>query len=81
MHSWRYRGLTSDKVHENSLDGWDSKHLIVILVTLREVLRETYVVPAQRKDRQQNVQRLRDELGSLGKSVSKENEELGNNAN
>ena len=61
--------ITSEKVHENSHDGWDAKHLRVILATIREVLRETYVVPALRKDRRENIRRMREELGNPRKGI------------
>ena len=54
--------VTSSKVHENSYDGWGSKHVRVILASIREVLHEIYVVPALGKDRRREVLRLRSEL-------------------
>lgn len=57
--------LTSTKVHENSYDGWEAKHLRVILASLSEVLHEIYVVPALRADRRQAVLALKDELSPL----------------
>ncbi len=54
--------VTSSKVHENSYDGWESKHLRIILASLSEVLHELYVVPAIREDRRQSVISLKGEL-------------------
>ena len=54
--------VTSSKVHENSYDGWESKHVRVILASLREVLHEIYVVPALRQDRRTEVLKLKSEL-------------------
>ncbi len=54
--------LTSTKVHENSYDGWEAKHLRVILAALSEALHEIYVVPALRADRRRAVLALKDEL-------------------
>lgn len=54
--------VTSSKVHENSYDGWESRHLRIILASLSEVLHELYVVPALRDDRRQSVLSLKDEL-------------------
>jgi hypothetical protein len=54
--------VTSTKVHENSYDGWEAKHLRVILVALGEVLHEIYVVPAKRDDRRKAVLALKHEL-------------------
>lgn len=58
--------VTSTKVHENSYDGWESKHLRVILASLAEILHELYVVPALREDRRKSIQALKQEL--LGKN-------------
>lgn len=44
--------VTSTKVHENSYDGWEAKHLRIILASLSEVLHEIYVVPASRRSSQ-----------------------------
>jgi len=54
--------VTSTKVHENSYDGWEAKHLRVILASLSEVLHEIYVVPALRADRRKEILALRDTL-------------------
>ena len=54
--------VTSSKVHENSYDGWEAKHLRIILAALAEVLHEIYVVPALREDRRKAVLALKDEL-------------------
>jgi hypothetical protein len=54
--------VTSTKVHEESYDGWESKHLRLILSALSEVLREIYVVPAVRDEKRQAILKLRDEV-------------------
>ena len=54
--------ITSSKVHENSYDGWEGKHLRVILATLSEVLHELYVLPALRKDRRNEIAAMKKEL-------------------
>lgn len=61
--------VTSSKVHENSYDGWESRHLRIILASLSEMLHELYVVPAIREDRRKSVLSLKDEL--LGRPVPK----------
>ena len=55
--------VTSTKVHENSYDRWEAKHLRIILAALSEVLHELYVLPAVRDDRRKAVLALRKELG------------------
>src|ERR1043165_3048986 len=61
--------VTSSKVHEEAYDGWEAKHLRLILSTLAEVLREIYVVPAVKDQKRRDILNLRDELlGSKEKS-------------
>lgn len=52
------KDMTSDKVHEQSWDQWDSKHLTLFLETLKAILHEIYVVPDERRSRLTNVQTL-----------------------
>ncbi|MGN6517598.1 MAG: hypothetical protein ACTHLR_17360 [Rhizomicrobium sp.] len=59
--------MTSTKVHEGSYDGWEAKHLRVILASLREILHEIYVVPAQKSDRRKAILELKEELIPSGK--------------
>ncbi len=47
--------VTSDKVHEASFDGWEGKHLRLILASLSEVLNEIFVVPAVREAKRQSI--------------------------
>ena len=54
--------VTSTKVHEESYDGWESKHLQLILNTLSEVLNELYVIPAIREEKRKAILELKDEL-------------------
>ena len=54
--------VTSSKVHENSYDGWNSRHLRLILASLREMLHEIYVVPALREDKRKSILKLKEEL-------------------
>lgn len=52
------KDMTSDKIHEQSWDKWDSKHLTLFLETLKAVLHEIYVVPDEKKNRSLKVQGL-----------------------
>ncbi|XAH25458.1 hypothetical protein AAFF27_09765 [Xylophilus sp. GW821-FHT01B05] len=54
--------VTSTKVHENAYDGWESRHLRLILLALSDVLHELYVVPALRADRRAAVLALKEKL-------------------
>jgi hypothetical protein len=61
--------VTSSKVHENSYDGWEAKHLRIIVAALSEVLHEIYVVPALREDRRKAILSLKSELVPPSKST------------
>ena len=52
------KDMTSDKVHEQSWDKWDSKHLTLLLETLKAILHEIYVIPDEKKSRSSKVQSL-----------------------
>jgi hypothetical protein len=54
--------VTSTKVHEESYDGWEAKHLRLILSALTEVLSEIYVVPAIRDDKRKAILQLKNEV-------------------
>jgi hypothetical protein len=54
--------LTSDKVHEESYDGWQSKHLRLILATLIEVMNEVYVIPAVREEKRREILKLKQDV-------------------
>ena len=65
--------VTSSKVHEEAYDGWTPQHLRLLLASLREVLRELYVAPAEHKDRRERIRKLGEEL--LADSNGEEEEE------
>ena len=54
--------MTSEKVHEQSWDKWESIHLRLIAETLKTILHEIYVIPAEKKERTAEVMKLREEL-------------------
>ena len=54
--------MTSDKIHEQSWDEWDSKNLKLIIETLKTVLYNIYVIPEIKKERLLEVQRLREDI-------------------
>lgn len=56
------QGITSAKVHEEAGDKWESRHVRVILATLRQILHEVYVLPAERADRRAAILAMKDEL-------------------
>ena len=65
--------VTSSKVHEEAYEGWTPQHLRLLLASLREVLHELYVAPAERKDRRERIRKLGEEL--LPDSNGEEEEE------
>ena len=51
--------MTSDKIHEQSWDKWDSENLKLLIETLKSVLHEIYVLPRIKADRSKQIQELR----------------------
>jgi hypothetical protein len=54
--------MTSDKIHEQSWDKWESSHLKLILETLKAVLYEIYVLPKEKEERSQQIMKLREKV-------------------
>jgi len=52
------KDMTSDKVHEQSWDKWDNKHLKLFLETLKVILHEIYVIPDERRKRSLSISSL-----------------------
>jgi len=67
--------MTSDKVHEQSWDKWDSDNLKLIIETLKAVLYEIYVVPDEKKQRSSLVQKLKEQVFAK-KKTEKDVEEV-----
>jgi hypothetical protein len=51
--------MTSDKIHEQSWDEWDSDSLKLIIETLKTVLHDIYVLPKIKEDRLKQIGDLR----------------------
>ena len=51
--------MTSDKIHEQSWDKWDSPNLKLIIETLKIVLHKIYVQPDEDKQQTNKIQQLR----------------------
>jgi hypothetical protein len=64
--------MTSDKIHEQSWDKWDSPYLRLIIETLKTVLYEMYVEPAIRKDRISFITQLKDTISKSKKGDTAE---------
>ena len=58
--------LTSDKVHEQSWENWDSRVLRYIIETMKGIVNEMYVLPDERRQLKNTIQQLRHE--ALGES-------------
>jgi len=50
--------MTSDKIHEQSWDEWDSDNLHLIIETLKNVLYEIYVLPREKDERAKKIKDL-----------------------
>ena len=61
--------VTSDKVHEDSYDRWESRHLRAIIASLVEALREIFVLPKMREERRESIIKLKAEI--LGEKKDK----------
>ena len=60
--------MTSDKIHEQSWDEWNSHYLRLIIETLKTVLHDVYVSPKVKAGRSQFIQQLLQKVGSEKKS-------------
>ena len=54
--------VTSNKVHEQSYDGWESKHLRLILATIVEILKAMYVIPKLRQEKRKAILDLKEQV-------------------
>lgn len=53
--------MTSEKVHEQSWDKWDSANLRLIIVSLKEILYEIYVRPDEQTQQMNRIKQLKAE--------------------
>jgi len=56
------KDMTSDKIHEQSWDKWDSHYLKLIIETLKTILHEIYVAPKIKAEGLKSIRRLREKL-------------------
>jgi len=56
------KDMTSDKIHEQSWDKWDSKHIQLFIESLKQILKEIYVDPDEKKKRSLYIQSLLPEV-------------------
>ena len=64
------KDMTSDKIHEQSWDKWDSGNLKLIIETLKTILYEIYVLPKEKEERFKAVQHLREKVQKKKSKVS-----------
>ena len=68
--------VASNKVHEKSYDGWESKHLRLMLSTLKEILDVMYVLPELRKEKRKSIIDLKQEILGAENLDSKEDQNV-----
>jgi len=68
------KDMTSDKVHEQSWEKWESGHLTLFTETLKTILHEIYVVPDEKEQRKKAIHKLRTDHGLGEKPVEQEND-------
>lgn len=73
------KDMTSDKIHEQSWDKWDSPYLQLIIENLKTILHEIYVIPRVKKDRSNFIKQLREKIIIDKKSKSEETVEESHN--
>jgi len=65
------KDMTSDHVHEQSWVAWSSNHLKLFIETLKTILHEIYVLPAEKKSRVTAVKDSKEQLEVSKKSKKK----------
>lgn len=56
------KDMTSNKIHEQSWDKWDSKHLTLFIETLKALLYEIYVLPDEKKKASSHIKEILQEI-------------------
>ncbi|MDK2981348.1 MAG: hypothetical protein PWQ55_1695 [Chloroflexota bacterium] len=54
--------MTSDKIHEQSWDLWNSGNLVLIIESLKSILYEIFVIPEERKERAKKILQLKEKV-------------------
>jgi hypothetical protein len=66
--------MTSDKIHEQSWDQWNSHYLKLIIETLKTILHDIYVTPKVKSDRSNFIKQLLNKVSSGKKGNSDESQ-------
>lgn len=56
------KDITSDKVHEQSWEAWDSNTIRMFIETLKSGLHEMFILPEEKKERHTIINALRDKI-------------------
>jgi hypothetical protein len=59
--------MTSDKVHEQSWDKWDSANLRLLIDTLKAILQDIYVDPDEKAQRSKRIASMRETISQAKK--------------
>lgn len=62
------KDMTSDKIHEQSWDKWNSPYLKLIIETLKTILHEIYVLPKVKANRLKTIKELKKKIVTDKKS-------------
>lgn len=65
------KDMTSDKIHEQSWDKWDSANLKLIIETLKTILYEIYVLPKEKEERKKVIWQLHEKAQKRSKKGEK----------
>jgi hypothetical protein len=71
------KDMTSEKVHEQSWEAWDTKYLHLFLESLKTALHEIYVVPDEKKARLDSVRALREKITKAKENTKKQEPKKG----
>jgi len=69
--------MTSDKLHEQSWGKLDTKYLKLIIETLKNILCDIYVLPAEKRDRSMRVKTMLDEFKQDKKKTKPSHQQKG----
>lgn len=58
----KIKDMTSDKIHEQSWDKWNSKNLKFIIETLKAILNDIYVEPKVKEERKKSIEKMKEDL-------------------
>ena len=56
------KDMTSEKVHEQSWDKWDSKNLQLLLETVKAILTEIYIIPDEKRNTTKRILGIKQEI-------------------